>query len=85
MSARTAWEAALRGARLTTAERLVAGQLGAFVTRPTGALIDPRVLASWCCLPLPVVLAALDALAARRLIVMRADGGVVLNPRGVGA
>lgn len=82
MSARTAWDDALRDASLTTAERLVAGQLGAYVTRPTGAILDTRVLASRCCLPLPVVLAALDALAARRLIVMRADGRVVLTPHG---
>ncbi len=85
MTARTAWDAALRSARPMTAERLVAGQLGASVTRPTGARPDPCALTSRCYLPVPVVMAALGALAARRLIAMRADGAVVLTPHGGGA
>src|SRR3954467_15545032 len=81
----SAWETDLRRAGLSTPERLVAGQLGAFVTRPTGAFVDPAVLASRCCLPVSVVLAALDALAARRLIRTNADGrGVPTAPPGGG-
>jgi len=41
--------------------------------------VDPVVLASRCCLSVSVVLAALDALAARRLIRTSADGRVVLT------
>src|SRR4051794_37079040 len=71
-AAMSAWETGLRRAGLSTPERLVAGQLVAFVTRPTGAFVDPAVPASRCCLPVSVVL------AARRLIRTNADGRVAL-------
>ena len=49
--ARASWEAALRTAGLSTAERLVAGQLPGFVTTQTGAHVDLAQLAACCCLP----------------------------------
>jgi hypothetical protein len=73
------WEGVLRTAGLSTAERLVAGQLPGFVTAQTGAHVDLAQLAACCCLPVATVTAALDALAARHLLYTRADGRVVLG------
>ena len=87
MTARTApvrasWEGVLRTAGLSTAERLVAGQLPGFVTAQTGAPVDLAQLAGRCCLSLDVTRAAIDSLVARQLLHTRADGRVVLGALG---
>ncbi len=78
----TSWEAALRTAGLSTAERLVAGQLPGFVTAQTGTHVDLAQLAACCCLPVATVTAALDALAAQQLLHTHADGRLVLSTSG---
>jgi hypothetical protein len=80
--ARVLWERALRTARLSTAERLVAGQLPGFVTAQTGAHVDLAELATCCCLPVATVTASVDALAARQLLHTHADGRLVLGVPG---
>ena len=87
MTARTAqalaaWEGVLRTAGLSTAERLVAGQLPGFVTVQTGAHVDLAQLAACCCLPVATVTPALDALAARQLRHTHTDGRLVLSTPG---
>jgi hypothetical protein len=81
---RASREGALRTAGLSTAGRLVAGQLPGFVTAQTGAHVDLAQLAA-CCLPVATVTAALDALAARQLLHTHTDGRLVLStPGGAG-
>ncbi len=80
-----AWEGVLRTAGLSTAERLVAGQLPGFVTVQTGAHVDLAQLAGRCCLSLDVTRAAIDSLVARQLLHTHADGRLVLStPGGAG-
>ena len=79
MTARTPG-AVLPPTGLSTPERLVLGYLRAHVSR-AGALVDLSTLAAHVCLPVEVVAASIEALAARRLLHVRADGHVALTPR----
>jgi hypothetical protein len=77
--ARASWEAALRTARLSTAERLVAGQLSGFVTVQTGAHVNLAELAACSCLAVDVTIAAVDALMARGLVRSNTAGRLTLT------
>jgi hypothetical protein len=67
---------------LTTSERLVLGHLRDVPRVRTGARLDLGHVAACCCLPVDVVAASIEALAARRLLHTRADGRVVLRRDG---
>lgn len=69
-------------ASLSNAERLLLGHLRDVVRARTGARLDLGHVAACLCLPHEVVMAAMDGLAARRLLHVRADGRVVIWPGG---
>jgi hypothetical protein len=77
--ARTAWEAALRTARLSTAERLVAGQLPGYVPGRNGAHVDLAELAACSCVRVDAARAAVNALTARGLVHSDATGRLTLT------
>jgi hypothetical protein len=85
--ARASWEATLRTARLSTAERLVARarQLPSYVTGWNGAHVDLAELAAYSCVGVDIARAALDALTARGLVHPDAAGRLTLTmPTPVG-
>ena len=65
---------------LTTAERLVLGHLtDTLAGARAGARVDVGRVAACVCLPVDVVAASVEALAARHLLHTCADGRVVLH------
>jgi hypothetical protein len=84
VTARTAqalvsWEDVLRTAGLSTAERLVAGQLAGFMTPRKAAHVDLAELASFSCVGVDVARGALEALTARGLVHSDTAGRLTLT------
>jgi hypothetical protein len=82
-----AWEGALRTAGLSTAERLVAGQLPGFMTPQKAAHVDLAELASFSCVGVgvDVARASLEALTAHGLVHSDAAGRLTLTTPTPGA